>query len=109
MRALYLELEKIVEFTQKTSADPNFKQSIYDMITLGEIPEVELINENWVKVKVKIGGICGSDLHMLTLNASNSLFNFFSFPTVMGHELVGEIIEIGKKVSEVSIGDRVIV
>ena len=109
MKALYLKLEKIVEITQKTIADPSFKPNVYDMITLDEIPEVGLINENWVKVKVKLGGICGSDLHMLTLNVSNSLFNFFSFPNVMGHEFVGEIVEIGKNVSEVSIGDRVII
>lgn len=109
MRALHLKLEKIAEISQKKSADPNFKPNVYDMVTLDDIPEVKLINENWVKVKVKIGGICGSDLHMLTLNASNSLFNFCSFPTVMGHEFVGEIVEIGKNVSEISIGDRVIV
>ena len=109
MRALHLKLEKIVESTQKISSDPNFKPNVYDMITLDEIPEVGLINENWVKVKVKLGGICGSDLNVLSLNASYSLYNFISFPTVMGHEFVGEIVEIGKNVSEISIGDRVIV
>ena len=109
MRALHLKLEKIAEISQKKSADPNFKPNVYDMVTLEEIPEVELINENWVKIKVKIGGICGSDLHILTLNASNSLFNFTSFPTVMGHEIVGEVIEKGNNINEVSNGDRVII
>jgi len=109
LRALHLKLEKIAEIRQKKLADPNYKPMVYDMVTLEEIPEVKLINENWVKVKVKIGAICGSDLHILTLNTSDSLFNFCSFPTVMGHEFVGEIVEKGKMVKEVSNGDRVIV
>lgn len=109
MKALNLKLEKIVELMQKTSINPSYKPNVYDMVVLDDFPEVKLINENWVKVKVKLGGICGSDLHFLTLNSSNSLYNFCSFPTVMGHEFVGEIIEIGENVSEVSIGDRVII
>jgi len=53
-----------------------------------------LINEDWVKIKVKLGGICGTDLHMLVLNVSTALSNFASYPAVFGHELVGSIVEL---------------
>ncbi len=92
---------------QKVSSDPSFKLKIYDLIDRDDLPEVNLINEDWVKIKVKLGGICGTDLHLLVLNVSTALSNFASYPAVLGHELVGSIVELGKNVDNFSIGDRV--
>jgi threonine dehydrogenase-like Zn-dependent dehydrogenase len=92
---------------QKTSLDPNFKLKIYDLIDIDDLPEVNLINEDWVKIKVKLGGICGTDLHILVLDISTALSNFASYPAVLGHELVGSIVELGKNVDNFSIGERV--
>jgi len=92
---------------QKMSSDPSFKLKIYDLIDTDDLPEVNLINEDWVKVKVKLGGICGTDLHLLVLNVSTVLSIFASYPAVLGHELVGSIVELGKNVDNFSIGDRV--
>ena len=92
---------------QKVSLDPSFKLNIYDLLNRDDLPEVNLINEDWVKIKVKLGGICGTDLHFLTLNISKALSNFASYPAVLGHEFVGSIVELGKNVDNFSIGDRV--
>jgi threonine dehydrogenase-like Zn-dependent dehydrogenase len=92
---------------QKASLDPNFKPKIYDLIDTDDLPEVNLINEDWVKIKVKLGGICGTDLHLLALDISTALSNFVSYPAVLGHELVGSIVELGKNVDNFSIGERV--
>jgi len=58
------------------------------------------------EVLIKIGrcGICGSDLHMTEEPA------FGIAPgTVLGHEFAGEIVEVGKDVESLCVGDRVAV
>ena len=109
MKALTLKIEKYIELRQKLERDAIFKPNIYDLVELEDIPEFNLINENWVKIKVKLGGICGADLNLLSLKTSTCLSNFSSFPAVPGHEIVGIITEVGSKVTNVSIGDKVII
>ena len=107
MKNLHIKFEKVAQMLQKVSSDSSFKLKIYDLIDIDDLPEVNLINEDWVKVKVKLGGICGTDLHLLTLNISTALSNFASYPAILGHELVGSIVELGKNVDNFSMGDRV--
>jgi len=71
--------------------------------------EPKLPNGNWVRIKTLYGGICGSDLNLIYLHDSPSASPFVSFPFVIGHENVGEIVEAGEGVTEFSIGERVIV
>jgi 2-desacetyl-2-hydroxyethyl bacteriochlorophyllide A dehydrogenase len=61
------------------------------------------LNENEVIIKVNRAGICGTDLHIFNGEYTNR------FPIIAGHEFVGTIVEIGKKVSQFNIGDRVAV
>ena len=61
-------------------------------------PEIEPTD---VLVKVRACGICGSDLHAY----KQGIFSRPGF--VMGHELVGEVVEVGKKVKGIKVGDRV--
>ena len=56
-----------------------------------------------VLVKVKAGGICGSDMHVY-----HGTSPVATYPRVIGHEISGEIVETGKEVSGFSIGDRVV-
>jgi len=59
-----------------------------------------------VRVKTILAGICGSDIHAL-----HGLQPSLSFPTVMGHELVGVIDAIADQdsESEFHVGDRVVI
>jgi (R,R)-butanediol dehydrogenase/meso-butanediol dehydrogenase/diacetyl reductase len=52
-----------------------------------------------IKVKVKYCGICGSDLHEYT----HGLFPMSYF----GHEVAGEIVEVGTGVEDLNVGERV--
>lgn len=52
-----------------------------------------------VKLKVKWVGICGSDLHSMETNFLPELS--------LGHEWIGEVTEIGEKVSNLSVGEHV--
>ncbi|CAH8244431.1 alcohol dehydrogenase catalytic domain-containing protein [Paenibacillus melissococcoides] len=74
-----------------------------------DVPEPKLPDEEWVKVKVKYGGICGSDLNLIFLHDSPATSPFASFPFTIGHEVVGVIDEVGQKVSGIQRGERVIV
>lgn len=59
-------------------------------LRLKEIPEPEP-PEGWEKGKVLLSGICGSDLALLLGKSSPRLAPFFSFPAVLGHEIVAEV------------------
>jgi threonine dehydrogenase-like Zn-dependent dehydrogenase len=109
MKALTIQIEKFLELLNRKLSDPNFRPKIDELVELEEISEPELINESWVKVKVKLGGICGTDIHILEVDQSTYQLNFVSGPTVPGHEIVGTIIKVGDNVKKLSIGDRVLI
>ncbi|MCU0544761.1 MAG: NAD(P)-dependent alcohol dehydrogenase [Oscillatoriaceae cyanobacterium Prado104] len=53
-------------------------------------------------IKVLACGICHSDLHMI-----DNDWGFSSYPLVPGHEVIGEVVEIGPQVTHLKAGDRV--
>lgn len=69
-------------------------------IELREIAEPE-VQTGQVKIKVHAAGICGTDLHIYK-------DEYRSWPpVVLGHEVAGEIVEVGPGVEEFEPGDRV--
>jgi len=76
-----------------------------------EMPEPELPGPRWVRVKNKHCGICASDLSLLFVDADPSIAPV-ALPgnqrLYLGHEVVGQVIEVGSDVTRVKIGDRVI-
>ncbi len=66
-----------------------------------------LPSERWVRIRTLLGGICGSDLNVVSLGASPSTSPFSSFPFVLGHENVGEVVAIGDGVTTARVGARV--
>lgn len=76
---------------------------------LVNIPEPRLPGEDWVKIKTRYGGICGSDLGGIHLETSPYYSVFASFPLTLGHENVGRIVEAGSRVRDWHVGDRVVV
>jgi len=65
------------------------------------VPAISATTE--VLIKVKAGGICGSDVHIYHGTSSVA-----TYPRVIGHEIAGEIVETGKDVKDFSVGDPVI-
>lgn len=72
-----------------------------DIVDL-EKPVIETKKE--VLIKVKASGICGSDVHIY--HGTNAVA---TYPRVLGHEIVGEVEEIGSGVTKFKKGDRVII
>lgn len=68
-----------------------------------------LPSPEWVRVRTRYGGICGSDIGTITLHASTSTSVFTSFPFTLGHENVGTISALGSAVTDFAIGERVVV
>ncbi|KGQ54869.1 galactonate oxidoreductase [Gallibacterium anatis str. Avicor] len=60
------------------------------------------IEEDQVLLKVAAVGICGTDIHAFGGNQP-----FFSYPRILGHEASGIIADIGSKVSQWKVGQRV--
>lgn len=92
---------------QLSKISPKFVYSPLSLARLVDIPEPKLIGAGWVKIKVTMSGICGSDLAGLSASESFYLEPFVSKSFVMGHENAGFISELGKKVKGLKIGDRV--
>jgi threonine dehydrogenase-like Zn-dependent dehydrogenase len=75
----------------------------YD-VRVENVPDPEILNPRDAIVKITSTAICGSDLHlydgyMPTLEAGD----------ILGHEFMGEIVEVGKQVTNLGVGDRVVV
>ncbi len=69
-----------------------------------DVPEPE-ISLNDVMIRVKKGGICGTDLHIYNWDAWAQ--STIKVPTTIGHEFVGEIVEVGSNVNDFKVGDIV--
>ena len=67
-------------------------------IIFREVPVPE-VKENQVLVKIMNIGICGSDIHVY-----HGKHPFTKYPVTQGHEVSGEITELGKKCHRVSCG-----
>lgn len=78
-------------------------------VQVREIEEPELPGPEWVKVRPRLSGFCGSDLSIVLCRESLTLAPFSSFPFVIGHEVCGEIAEAGEDVEGFEPGDRVTV
>lgn len=65
----------------------------------------------WVRLKTLLGGICGTDLALISLrqHPATMLQAFARFPAVLGHENVALIDELGSSVTGWSVGQRVCV
>lgn len=70
---------------------------------IAEVEEPALPAADWVKARVRVAGICGTDLrHWKKPDPELRC-------CIMGHEMAGEVVEIGADVTHVAIGDRVLV
>jgi threonine dehydrogenase-like Zn-dependent dehydrogenase len=79
-------------------------------IELADLAPPPLPTPEWVRIKTKLSGVCGSDLSAIGCKGSPYFSPFVSTPFVLGHELVGEIVETGSAVpSDWKSGSRVVI
>ncbi|MFF4280669.1 alcohol dehydrogenase catalytic domain-containing protein [Streptomyces kronopolitis] len=68
------------------------------------VPDPEIVDATDIIVRITSTGICGSDLHLYEV-----LGPFLDPGDILGHEPMGIVEETGAKVTEVAVGDRVVV
>ncbi len=67
------------------------------------VPDPKILNRRDVILKVSSTAICGSDLHIY-----NGLIPTMKAGDILGHEFMGEVVEVGSDISHVQVGDRVV-
>jgi len=73
-------------------------------VRVEQVPEPTLVNPRDAIIQVKATTICGSDLHLYDGYIPAMLKG-----DIIGHEFMGEVVEVGSKVKNLKPGDRVIV
>jgi threonine dehydrogenase-like Zn-dependent dehydrogenase len=76
---------------------------IHDM-RVENVPDPTIINPHDAIVKITLTAICGSDLHFY-----DGYIPGMQKGDIVGHEFMGEIVEVGKEVTKLKKGDRVVV
>jgi threonine dehydrogenase-like Zn-dependent dehydrogenase len=69
-----------------------------------EVPDPKILNPRDAIVKITATAICGSDLHLY-----NGFIPTMEKGDILGHEFMGEIVELGPAVKNLKVGDRVVV
>jgi len=117
MRAFYVEadfvpkkgykLSKREEETKRSARGNSIWKNIRGSVT--DRPEPEITKDKQVKLRVGAAGICGTDAHLLKKDADDyTLYDGHSkYPIITGHEFSGEVIEVGKAVTRLQVGDLV--
>lgn len=73
-------------------------------VRVDTVPEPKIINEQDAIIKVTATALCGSDLHLY-----NGMMPTMESGDILGHEFMGEVVEIGSKKNKLKVGDKVVV
>lgn len=76
------------------------KQSVH----VANVPEPKILNPNDAIVRITSTAICSSDLHLY-----DGYIPTMQKGDILGHEFMGEVIEVGPSVHKLKVGDRVVV
>ena len=75
----------------------------YD-VRVEEVPDPKILDPRDAVVKITSTAICGSDLHLY-----NGFIPTMEKGDILGHEFMGEVVEVGPAVHNLRVGDRVVV
>jgi threonine dehydrogenase-like Zn-dependent dehydrogenase len=73
-------------------------------VEVRDVPDPKIMNQPDVIVKISSTAICGSDLHIY-----DGYIVSMEKGDILGHEFMGEVVEVGRDVKTLKIGDRVVV
>lgn len=73
-------------------------------VRVDTVPDPKLINPRDAIIKITSTAICGSDLHLY-----DGYIPTMEKGDILGHEFMGEVVELGSEVKNVKVGDRVVV
>jgi threonine dehydrogenase-like Zn-dependent dehydrogenase len=73
-------------------------------VEVRDVPDPRIINQQDAIVRITSTAICGSDLHLY-----DGYIPTVKKGDVVGHEFMGEVVEVGREVKKLKVGDRVVV
>ena len=73
-------------------------------VQVENVPDPQILNKRDAIVRITSTAICGSDLHLV-----DGYVPTMKKGDVLGHEFMGEVVEVGSGVSNLQLGDRVVV
>jgi threonine dehydrogenase-like Zn-dependent dehydrogenase len=73
-------------------------------VRVDNVPDPKIINPHDAIIKITLTAICGSDLHLY-----DGFIPLMQSGDILGHEFMGEVVEIGSEIKRIKIGDRVVV
>ena len=73
-------------------------------VQVKEVPDPKILNQRDAIVRITATAICGSDLHLY-----NGFVPSMMKGDILGHEFMGEVVEVGSEVRNLRAGDRVVV
>lgn len=73
-------------------------------VRVENVPEPKIINSRDAILKITSTAICGSDLHIYSGKIPT-----MESGDILGHEFMGEVVEVGSQIQNLQVGDRVVV
>ena len=73
-------------------------------VRVDQVPDPKIINSGDAIIKITSTAICGSDLHLY-----DGFVPSMEAGDILGHEFMGEVVEVGGSVQRLKVGDRVVV
>ncbi|HEU0035052.1 MAG TPA: zinc-dependent alcohol dehydrogenase [Kofleriaceae bacterium] len=73
-------------------------------VRVQHVPDPRILSSRDAIIRITSTAICGSDLHLY-----NGIVPTMEKGDILGHEFMGEVVEVGSRVSNLAIGDRVVV
>ena len=73
-------------------------------VRVENVPEPKIINSRDAIIKITSTAICGSDLHIYSGKIPT-----MESGDILGHEFMGEVVEVGSQIQNLQVGDRVVV
>jgi threonine dehydrogenase-like Zn-dependent dehydrogenase len=73
-------------------------------VEVENVPDPQILNDRDAIVQISSTAICGSDLHLY-----DGYVPTMKRGDVLGHEFMGEVVEVGRRVDNLKVGDRVVV
>ncbi len=113
LKAIYFDLNipKVLITTAIKRIWPGVVWTPISPTGMEQIPDPELPGPNWLRVRNRQCGICSTDLAVFFVDGDPrvALGALPSFKRVyLGHEAVGEVVEVGDEVEKYKVGERVI-
>ena len=112
MRALVFGV-KPEPYEVPDDANPLLKGLASTPMRLMDVPDARPLRPDWVVARPRLVGICGSDSKQALMDfdeneMDNAMGGLCSFPQVMGHEVVADVVELGPEARGLEVGQRVV-